>query len=116
MFWARASSISFFTFGTLARQRGRTPQLFFPKSRTSSAVVFGSTVTELSSGAGGGVTLAHSAVMSPASADAAASAAIAANSAVAHVVPRCFIASSLFFLTASPDHDAAESLWLQAQR
>jgi len=41
---------------------------------------------------------------------------MAANSAVAHVVPRCFIASSLIFFTASPKHDAAEFLWLQAQR
>src|SRR5271170_7343033 len=75
MLWLRATSMSFLTFGTLVRQRGRTPQLFFPKSRTSSAVVFGSTVTCLSSGAGGGVTFAHSAVISPANTGAAPNAA-----------------------------------------
>src|SRR5580704_16872000 len=64
MSWARASSMSFFTLGTVLMQRGRTPQLAFMKSRTSRAVVFGSTVTVLSCGIGGGFTLAHSVVMS----------------------------------------------------
>src|SRR5438045_2804779 len=64
MLWARAASMSFLTMGTLARQRGRAPQLLFIMSSTRSAVVFGSTVTGLSSGAGGSFTFAHSLVMS----------------------------------------------------
>src|SRR4051812_41263639 len=65
MLWARAASIIFFTLGTIAAQRGRWPQLFFMKSSTSSAVVFGSTVTVLSSGFGGIFTLSQSLMMSP---------------------------------------------------
>src|SRR3954462_8769119 len=64
MLAARAASSSFLTLRTVARQRGRTPQLLFIISSTSSAVVFGSTVTGLSSGAGGSFTPAHSPVMS----------------------------------------------------
>src|SRR5262245_8056045 len=52
------------TVATVARQRGRAPQLPFIMSSTSSAVVRGSTATGLSSGAGGSFTLAHSLVMS----------------------------------------------------
>src|SRR5262245_17009110 len=66
MLWARAASRIFLTLGTLARQRGRAPQLPFMKSSRSSAVVLGSTVTGLSSGAGGVFTLAQSATISPA--------------------------------------------------
>src|SRR5262245_1915881 len=66
MLLARAASISFFTLGTMATQRGRWPQLFFMKSSTKSAVVRGSTVTGLSCGAGGTFALAQSATMSPA--------------------------------------------------
>src|SRR5262245_21017722 len=86
MLWARAASMSFLTLGTAATQRGRTPQLAFMKSRTSSAVVLGSTVTGLSSGTGGGFTLAHSVMMSPAQAGIAPNAAATA-SAVAQ--PNC---------------------------
>src|SRR3954454_2059334 len=64
MLAARAASSSFLTLRTVARQRGRAPQLLFIISRTSSAVVFGSTLTGLSSGAGGSFTPAHSPVMS----------------------------------------------------
>src|SRR3982074_1700814 len=72
MLCVRAWSMSFFTLGTMGTQRGRTPQLFFMRSSTSSAVVFGSTVTDLSSGFGGSFTLSHSEVMSPAPAGCAA--------------------------------------------
>src|SRR6202162_4826192 len=90
MSWARASSMSFFTVGTVLMQRGRAPQLAFMKSRTSSAVVFGSTVTVLSCGVGGAFTLAHSVVMSLAKA--ALSVAIAAASVVAQeIFVRCFM-------------------------
>src|SRR5262245_37033164 len=68
MLWPRAVSMSFFTLGTAATQRGRTPQLAFMKSSTSSAVVRGSTVTGLSSGAGGTFTVVQSATISPADA------------------------------------------------
>src|ERR1700719_423906 len=68
MLCARASSMSFFTLGTMEAQRGRTPHLAFMRASTSSAVVFGSTVTDLSSGFGGSFTLSHSVVMSPAAA------------------------------------------------
>src|ERR1700720_2111873 len=68
MSWARAVSRSFLTLGTVAMQRGRAPQFPFMKSRTKSAVVFGSTVTGLSSGAGGSFTPAHSVVTSAAEA------------------------------------------------
>src|SRR5215470_7703491 len=66
MLAARAASCSFLTFGTIAVQRGRSPQLVFIKSRINSAVVLGSIVTDLSSGAGGGFTLVHSETISPA--------------------------------------------------
>src|SRR5262245_4500290 len=62
--WARAAPISCLTVDTVARQRGRAPQLPFIMSSTSSAVVAGSTVTGLSSGAGGSLALAQSRVMS----------------------------------------------------
>src|SRR5262249_4061677 len=81
MLWARAASISFFTFGTAATQRGRWPQFAFMKSSTSSAVGRGSTVTGLSSGTGGSFTLVHSMVMSPALAGSAAHAAAMATAA-----------------------------------
>ena len=81
MLLARAASMSFLTAGTVATQRGRAPQLFFMKSSTSSAVVLGSTVTGLSCGTGGGFTLAHSVVMSPAVAGSAANAAAATSAA-----------------------------------
>src|SRR3954468_5558957 len=64
MLAARAASRSFLTVATVARQRGRTPQLLFIMSRTSSAVVFGSMLTGLSSGAGGSLALAHWLMMS----------------------------------------------------
>src|SRR5215213_4630647 len=64
MLCARATSTSFLTVGTLAPQRGRTPQLPFIMSSTRRAVVLGSTVTLLSSGAGGTFTLVHSVMMS----------------------------------------------------
>src|SRR5215510_10573660 len=97
MLWARAASRIFFTLGTLARQSGREPQLHFMKSSRSSAVVFGSTVTGLSSGAGGVFTLAQSATMSPAWAGNVAAAAIAAHAKTRarYVIgpsPRCFAA------------------------
>src|SRR5262244_3057961 len=64
MLWARATSMSLRTVATVARQRGRAPQLPFIMSSTRSAVVLGSTLTGLSSGGGGSFTLAHSLVMS----------------------------------------------------
>jgi len=60
-------------------QRGRTPQLPFIMSSTSSAVVFGSSVTGLSSGAGGVLALAQSAMISPADAGSVTSAAATAS-------------------------------------
>src|SRR5580704_3866697 len=81
MLFARASSMSFFTTGTMGTQRGRAPQLSRMRSSTSSAVVFGSTVTDLSSGFGGSFTLSHSVVMSPAAAERAAQTIAAAISA-----------------------------------
>src|ERR1700720_2674412 len=81
MLRARASSMSFFTLGTMGTQRGRTPQLSLMRSSTRSAVVFGSTVTDLSSGFGGSFTLSHSVVMSPAPAERAAENIAAAISA-----------------------------------
>src|ERR1700690_3428338 len=68
--WVRASLISFLTLGTVARQRGRVPQFPFMRSRTRRSVVFGATVTGLSSGTGVSFTLAHSEVMSAAPAGA----------------------------------------------
>ena len=56
--------MSVLTVATVARQRGRAPQLPFIMSSTRSAVVLGSTVTGLSSGTGGSFTLAHSPMMS----------------------------------------------------
>src|SRR5712672_2344865 len=84
MLWARAASRIFLTLGTLAWQRGRTPQLPFMKSSRGSAVVLGSTVTGLSSGAGGVVTVAQSATMSPAAAGCAAAATSNAAQASRH--------------------------------
>src|SRR5262249_47715472 len=55
----------------------------FMKSSRSSAVVFGSTVTGLSSGAGGVFTVAQSATMSPAQAGCAAAIVTTANAAPA---------------------------------
>src|SRR5215472_2591197 len=85
MLWERAVSISFSTLGTIAAQRGRAPQLFFMRSSTSSAVVLGSTVTALSSGFGGSLTLSQSLMMSPAAAECTASAAAAAIRAAQHL-------------------------------
>src|SRR6266436_5237238 len=83
MSWARACSRSFLTLGTVVAQRGRTPQFVFMRSRISSAVVLGSTVAGLSSGTGGGFTLAHSVVMSLASAGTATGAAMTAANMLA---------------------------------
>src|SRR6266849_4685281 len=83
MSWARAESSSFLTLATVAPQRGRTPQFVFMRSRIRSAVVFGSIVAGFRSGTGGGLTAAHSVVMSFAWQDRAASAAMAAASAAA---------------------------------
>src|SRR5262245_16449497 len=80
----RAASISFLMVGMVATQRGRAPQLFFMKSSTSRAVVLGSTVTGLSSGADGGFTLAQSVTMSPVKAGLVASAARLAKAAMQH--------------------------------
>src|ERR1700722_11513394 len=93
MFLARASSSSFLTLGTVAAQRGRVPQFAFMKSRTRSAVVLGSTVAGLSSGTGGGFTVAHSVVMSLARAgDAANAATTAARTATWQLgQARCFM-------------------------
>src|ERR1700691_1866551 len=77
---ARAASRSFLTLGTVETQRGRAPQFVFMKSRIRSAVVLGSTVAGLSSGTGGGFTVAHSVVMSLARTGSAASAAMTAAS------------------------------------
>src|SRR2546429_5693242 len=63
MSWARAASRRILTVATVARQRGRAPQLAFIISSTRSAVVLGSTVTGFSSGTGGSFTLAHSLMM-----------------------------------------------------
>src|SRR5215212_9153063 len=60
----RARDIDELTLATLAPQRGRTPQLPFIMSSTRRAVVLGSTVTLLSSGAAGTFTLVHSVMMS----------------------------------------------------
>src|SRR5258706_9748875 len=59
-FAARAASCSRLTLGIVAMQRGRTPQLDFIMSRMSRAVVEPSSVTGLTSGAGGGFTAAQS--------------------------------------------------------
>src|SRR5436305_13672557 len=92
MLWARALSMSFLTLGTVATQRGRAPQFAFIKSSIRSAVVAGSTVTGLSSGTGGGFTLAHSVVPSLAQAGIEAGmAAIAAMAAAQDSFARCFM-------------------------
>src|SRR5271169_2547733 len=67
-FAARASPRSFFIAGSAATQRGRLAQLWFIRSPMISAVVFGSTVTALISGAAGVFTFAHSSMMSEAAA------------------------------------------------
>src|SRR5260370_25643914 len=95
MLRARASSMSFFTLGTMGTQRGRTPQLSFMRSSTRSAVVFGSTVTALSSGFGGSFTLSQSAVMSVAPAGVAAENIVAAINAAQNFDP---VASMAFLL------------------
>src|ERR1700688_1970374 len=93
MLFARAASMSFLT-GTVEVQRGLAPQFTFIRSRIRSAVVLGSTVTGLSTGTGGGFTVAHSTVTSLASAG---RAAIAAITVVARTVVqqdilvRCFM-------------------------
>src|SRR5882672_11624036 len=56
----RAAAWSRLTLGTVATQRGRAPQLAFIISRMRRAVVEPSSVTGLSSGAGGGFTVAQS--------------------------------------------------------
>ena len=60
---ARACSSSFFMAGSEAMHRGRVPQVGGTKSSISRAVVFGSTVTGFSAGAGGAFTLGHSSTM-----------------------------------------------------
>src|SRR5260370_15572840 len=113
MSWARAVSRSFLTVGTVEMQRGRAPQFPFMKSRTSSAVVFGSKVTGLSSGTGGGFTLVHSVVMSLACAGAAAIAAMAAARTVAQQdkLAKCFMGfPSPEFSSAREAGDPAETL------
>src|SRR4029450_12630315 len=99
MLWVRAASRIFLTLGTLGRQRGRTPQLPFMKSSRSSAVVLGSTVTGLSSGAGGVFTVAQSATMSPAKAGCAAAIAVTANAKQASRRAKFVMVSSLGALT-----------------
>src|SRR5215468_4268699 len=94
MLWARAASRIFLTLGTLAWQRGRTPQLAFMKSSRSNAVVLGSTVTGLSSGAGGVFTVAQSATMSPARAGCAAAIAATATAAQASLRAKFVMVSS----------------------
>src|SRR5215203_2710517 len=63
---ARALSWRFLSFGAISAQRGRRAQLSFMTSRIRSAVVLPSSVTALTSGAGGAFTLAHSAITSAA--------------------------------------------------
>src|SRR6266404_1012584 len=85
MSWARAESSNFLTLATVAPQRGRAPQFVFMRSRIRSAVVFGSIVAGFRSGTGGGLTAAHSVVMSFAREGRAASAVMrAANAATPH--------------------------------
>src|SRR5216684_7285290 len=100
MSWARAESSSFLTLATVAPQRGRTPQFVFMRSRIRSAVVFGSIVAGFSSGTGGGLTVAHSVVMSFAHEGGAASAAMTAASAAAQQdgLARCFMMFLPIFL------------------
>src|SRR5215468_8154610 len=95
MLWARAASRIFLTLGMLAWQRGRTPQLAFMKSSRSNAVVLGSTVTGLSSGAGGVFTVAQSATMSPAKAGCAATIATIATAEQANRRAKFVMVSSL---------------------
>jgi hypothetical protein len=90
------------TLGTVAPQRGRAPQFAFMKSRIRSAVVFGSIVAGLSSGTGGGLTAAHSVVMSFAREGSAGSAAMrAAHTATPHdgQVRRFMILLPIFVLS-----------------
>src|SRR5215470_13066243 len=65
-FAARAWPSSFFIAGSAATQRGRLAQLWFIKSPIISAVVFGSAVTGLISGAAGVFTLVQSSMISEA--------------------------------------------------
>src|SRR6476660_1121434 len=67
-FAARASPSSFLIAGSAATQRGRLAQFWFMKSPMIRAVVFGSRVTALISGAAGVFTFAHSSMMSEATA------------------------------------------------
>src|SRR4051794_20983520 len=87
MLCARAWSIIFLTFGTIGTQRGRTPQLLFMTSSTSSAVVLGSTVTGFSSGLGAIFTLPHWVGTERAPKGSAAQQAAAANSTAQNFIP-----------------------------
>src|SRR3984957_12572491 len=118
MLRARASSMSFFTLGTMGTQRGRAPQLSFMRSSTSSAVVFGSTVADLSSGFGGSFTLSHSVVMSPAPAGFAAQSVAAAISAAQSFDAVRFMAVLLpgpIWAGPSPDHPLLPMIAPQAR-
>src|SRR5580704_10048358 len=97
----RASSMSFLMLATIGTQRGRAPQLFFMRSSTRSAVVFGSTVTGLSSGFGGSFTLSQSVMMSPAPAGQAAQMAAAAISAAQIFDALGYMAAFMAFLLAT---------------
>src|SRR5260221_12020041 len=77
------AAIGFLTLEASAPQRGRTPQFAFMRSRIRSAVVFGSIVAGLRSGTGGGLTVAHSVVMSFACEGSAANPALTAARAAA---------------------------------
>ena len=72
-------------------QRGRLVQFGAMKSSNSSAVVFGSAVTALSSSAAGGLTLAHSSIMSPAWAGSA----VKATNAIAYAAAELRIMKTL---------------------
>src|SRR5580700_8449292 len=64
MSWARAASCMRMMFGIAATQRGRAVQPVFMISSNNSAVVDGSTVTSLSSGAGGATAVLQSEITS----------------------------------------------------
>src|SRR5260221_13192633 len=113
MLCARAASCMRFRFGTAATQRGRAVQPAFMISRKRSAVVCGSTVTSLSSGAGGALACAQSETTSAVDGVATATASAAAKVAVVNLSDRFILSSSLgtgIILRPGRDYTSGRSL------
>src|ERR1700674_5687903 len=102
----RAASCSRLTLGIVATQRGRAPHPAFIMSRMSKAVVEPSTVTALTSGRGGGFTVAQSSRISAAEDDTANTimSAPAATAAPRNRVRMSNIVPSFGFIEPGPSH------------